>query len=107
MFIYINKNMVKYNYKRVIIKKGVTRGLSEFQKEFRKRLLTFIIGAFSFVSALVWNDAIRELVKQIQFEGNVIIVKFITALVVSVFAVIIIIALSKINEKIDANSANK
>lgn len=34
-------------------------------KEIKKQMITFITGAFSFIAALVWRDAIMEFMKPI------------------------------------------
>ena len=76
--------------------------IENFVNLFKKHLSDFVIGAFAFVSALLWRDAIQELINRyretiqqlIPFEG-VILTKFIIALAVTVVAVIAIAIISR------------
>ncbi|MFH8087029.1 MAG: DUF5654 family protein [Candidatus Aenigmatarchaeota archaeon] len=81
----------------------IIKGLGTFQKEFRKHLSTFITGAFAFVAALLWRDAIQSFldrykitiqelmpIKEIWFS------QLFTAFAVSIVAVIAIIVISKL-----------
>ncbi len=86
----------KYSYKNILLKQAVSEKLSEFQKEFRKHMVVFITGAFSFVAALTWNDAIREAISMISLQGSVLFVKFLTAIIVSAVAIIAIIFVTKV-----------
>lgn len=78
------------------------RHLTSFKKEFFKQLTTFITGAFAFVAALLWRDAIRSFLER--YENYIQsffpikeawIIKFYTAFAVSVIAVLAIILVSK------------
>lgn len=71
---------------------------TRYQREFQKHMASFIIGAFSFVAALVWNDAIKETVNLIEFNSNFIFFKYVTAAIVSVVCVIAIMFLSESNK---------
>ena len=73
----------------------ISHHFTRYQREFRRQMTTFIVGAFSFVAALVWNDAIKETLKMIEFNSNFIFYKYITAVIVSVVCVLIIIFLSE------------
>jgi hypothetical protein len=86
-----------------MVKKRLRKELSEFQKEFRKHLTTFITGAFAFVSALLWRDAIQSLLdiykKEIEYLmpfHNIWLAKFFIAFAVSVIAVVAIVIISKV-----------
>ena len=83
--------------------KTVKKSLIEFKKEFKKHLATFITGAFSFVAALLWRDAIQSFlenykttiqnflpIKEIWFS------KLVIAIAVTIVAVGAIILISKI-----------
>ena len=75
-----------------------SRHFMRYQREFRKQMIMFIVGAFSFVAALSWNDAIKETLNIIAFNSNFILYKYITAVVVSVICVLTIIFLSESNK---------
>lgn len=77
--------------------------LSVFQKEFRKHLTTFITGAFAFVAALLWRDAIQSFLNQYKDTiqsmmpiKEVWFAQLFTAFAVSAIAVIAIIIISKL-----------
>lgn len=82
--------------------KKLQKTLKEFHFQIRKQMATFITGAFSFVAALVWRDAIRSflntLIKTeairslIHYEW---LVDFITAILITLIAVVSIILVSK------------
>jgi len=78
------------------------KSLTTFQKEFRKHLATFITGAFAFVAALLWRDAIVSLIeryenilKELMPIKEVWAVQFFIAFAVSVVAVIAIIFITR------------
>jgi hypothetical protein len=78
-------------------------GLSSFHREFRKHLSTFITGAFAFVAALLWRDAIKSLLDRYQEYlqslmpvKEVWVTQFFTAFAVSIIAVLAIIIISKL-----------
>ncbi|MEM7826780.1 MAG: DUF5654 family protein [Candidatus Aenigmatarchaeota archaeon] len=75
----------------------IEKSLSEFREEFRKNLITLITGAFSFVAALLWKDAIQESLQPLISAGSsAVIFKYLVALVVSAIAVLVIIIMSKV-----------
>ncbi len=77
---------------------ALKNSLSDFNKEFRRHMATFITGAFSFVAALLWRDAIIEFIKIFEIHSDIVYVKFITALIVSAVAIFVIIGISKISK---------
>ncbi len=84
------------------VNERLKKEISSFQKEFRKQLSTFITGAFAFVAALLWRDAISSLLERykdfiqrsLPFEGWVL--QFFIAFAVSIVAVLAIVIVSKI-----------
>jgi hypothetical protein len=76
--------------------------LSSFHREFRRHLSTFITGAFAFVAALLWRDAISSFLERykefiqntLPFEGWIL--QFFIAFAVSIVAVVAIVIISKI-----------
>jgi len=82
-------------WKREKAKMAIGDHLETFQKEYRKHLGTFIVGAFSFVAALLWRDAIVEALKPFEFQGSFVLYKFLSAIVISLIAVFAIIAITK------------
>lgn len=77
----------------------VAKRLTRYQREFRRHMATFVIGSFSFVAALLWNDAIKSTLDKIQFGSNFVLFKYLTALIVSTIAILIIIFLTEMNSK--------
>jgi len=83
--------------------RGIKTYFSSFQKEFRKHLSTFITGAFAFVAALLWRDAIKSFLDRYQnyilsvfsIEDSWVADLF-TAFAVTVVAVFAIVIISKI-----------
>ena len=76
--------------------------LSKFEREFRKQMLAFTTGAFTFVAALLWKDAIMSYLERYKelFESAMPIkeawfVQFSTAILMSVVAVLAIMALTR------------
>src|SRR5437867_5426102 len=65
--------------------------LSAVQREFRKQMGTLLTSAFAFFAALLWRDAMIDLIPQ----GQQIFLKFMTATIVSVVSVLMIILISK------------
>lgn len=87
--------------RRLIIHKK----LSEFQREFRRLMGTFITGAFAFTAALLWRDAIQDLLRVIEPGGETVATKIYAALIVSIvaiFAITVVSRFMKIGEDIKA-----
>jgi len=84
------------------VRRGLKSKFSSFQREFRRQLTVFITGAFAFVAALLWRDAIKSFLNKYQ---EVIVywvpikeewlLQTYTALAVSVVAVIAIVVISR------------
>ncbi len=83
--------------------------ISKFENEFRKQMLTFTTGAFTFVAALLWKDAImsylenyKDILESAMPIKETWFIQFSTAIVMSVVAVLAIMALTrflKVNDK--------
>ena len=79
----------------------IKKEVKEFKSEFRKKLVEFIVGAFTFTAALTWNNTISSWVdSSTAFLKSIGLQKWIlnlfTAIIVTVIAVIGIIFVSKI-----------
>jgi adenosine deaminase len=79
----------------------VKERLTKYQKEFKKQMSTMITGAFAFVAALFWRDAIKSyvdhyevLIKNLMPIKEAWFVQLVTALVVSIAAIIAIILIN-------------
>ena len=77
--------------------------LEEFKEEFKKQLATLLVGAFSFVSALLWRDAINaalnayiQSIKSTIPIRNVYLINFVVALAVTFISVLAIYIISKL-----------
>jgi len=89
--------------KRIVSKKVLKNGIVSFQREFKKHLATFITGAFSFVAALLWRDAIQSFLEKYQTAiqeslpiKELWVTQFLTAFAVTIVAVVAIIIISKL-----------
>ncbi|MBN2252175.1 MAG: hypothetical protein JW701_00650 [Kosmotogaceae bacterium] len=102
------ENKIRWNGRAiepVEIRKKLKKGSKYFTKEFNQYFKTFITGAFSFVAALLWRDAISYALNQEKAkafvaetfpflgEGGML---FITAFIVTIVAVISITIVNRI-----------
>jgi len=81
-----------------IKKDHIYNKLSEFRKEFHRQMVTLFIGAISFVAALFWRDAIQEIFSYLIPKATVW-PKLVSAIIVSLFAVTIIIIISEFTKE--------
>jgi len=89
--------------KRISLKKvSIHEDIDLFRREFKRRLFDFVTGAFAFVAALLWRDAINKLVQSYVetvktgiLITNPWIADFVVAFAVTVLAVVAIVLLSK------------
>lgn len=89
--------------KRVEIERELEKHITEFRKAFKKQLSTFITGAFAFVAALLWRDAIKSILdkymRYIQLFSPLKeewAIKVFTAFGVTIVAVTAIVIISKV-----------
>ena len=81
------------------VRSKVKNHLSDFQKEFREHLTTFIRAAFAFVAALIWRDAISksiEPLKELMPQVGGLVFDYLIAIFITFIAVIAIIVTSKL-----------
>lgn len=73
---------------------------TKFQKELVKQMITLSTSGFGLVAALAWNEAIQAFVKEYIDQyisiGSGIISRFIYAIIITAFAVVITYQLTKI-----------
>ena len=67
-----------------------------FKSEIKTQFATLITGAFGFVAALVWKDAIMEWMRPIIESGDGAVPLTVVAIVVTIIAVIAIYATGKL-----------
>jgi hypothetical protein len=68
--------------------------------EFKKQIISYILGAFGLVAGLAWNDAIKSLIEFIfPLEQNSLTIKFIYAAVLTLILVLVSTNLSRFGEK--------
>jgi len=80
---------------------ALRNGLSVFEKEFRRNMVTLITGAFAFVAALFWRDAIKPIFDQVKPEAQPItqveiLYNLFVAFIVSIIAIVAMILLSRL-----------
>ena len=95
--------MVTEFVKKTIDGNKIRSEFTSFQKEFRKQMATLITGAFAFVAALLWRDAIKSYfekyrsgIESIMPVKETWFIEFFTALLVSIVAVIAIVIITKL-----------
>src|SRR5438093_76193 len=69
--------------------------LNDFVNDFTTHATIFIIGAFSFVVALAWNDTIKLIFSEITTNNGTILSSILYTALVTVIALIIIFFLEK------------
>jgi len=78
--------------------------IRQFHEEFKRQLTTLIVGSFSFVTALLWRDAINAIIEK-YISGirplvplsNVYLLKIYVALAVTIVSVFIVVLLSRVS----------
>jgi hypothetical protein len=80
------------------VKKKIDTRISELQREFKRQMITLVTGAIAFVAALFWRDAIQEIFSYLLPKATTW-PKFISAVIVSLFAVTIIIILTQFTKE--------
>ena len=85
--------------------KKIKKEVKEFKSEFRKKLVEFIVGAFTFTAALTWNNTIQSWVSSSvnSIEKTIPglqqwMLDLFTAIIVTIIAVVGIIFVSKISK---------
>jgi hypothetical protein len=85
------------------IRKAMFEEAQEFRKQFAERALKLVTSGFGLVSALAWNELIKEIIKvyikPLFGESSGLISLLIYALIVTALAVFITYQLSKFGEK--------
>lgn len=69
--------------------------LKELKGKFRGTMATLIISAFGFVAALSWNDAIKSAIDTLLPQEKTLIVKFMSAVLITALVVIITFLIGK------------
>lgn len=74
--------------------------MTKFRKELIKQMVTLSTAGFGLVAALAWNEAVQafvnEYVNKYLSVGSGIISKFIYAIIITVFAVLVTFQLSRL-----------
>ena len=68
----------------------------EFENHFRTTMLTVVGGAFAFVMALFWNDAIKETIIMIVPTSQTLFYKYLAAVLVTLIGVIALFLMAKL-----------
>ncbi|MBI2589929.1 hypothetical protein HYW32_02825 [Candidatus Berkelbacteria bacterium] len=69
-------------------------------KEYLGKIIELVTAAFGLVAALAWNAAIQELIERFYQAGDTLTGKFIYALVITLFAVLITMVLARMHDRI-------
>jgi len=94
----IKSKLTSYEWKKLRERIKIKEEFTEFQKEYRKHMSTFITGALGFVAALFWRDAITSIIEAYIPKSNEITAKVIIAFLVSSIAVMGIVLMSNLLE---------
>ena len=65
----------------------------------RDQILTLVAGAFAFVAAFFWNDAIKSWIEAVVPPGDSLIYKFYVAIIVTIIAAIVLYFISKMKKE--------
>ena len=80
----------------------MAQGKKAFHKELITQMVALATSGFGLVAALAWNETIQQFVKDFiepRIPGSGLLSKFIYALIITIFAVLITYQLSKIASK--------
>jgi hypothetical protein len=77
----------------------IAKAQREFADQFRTTMLTVVGGAFAFVMALFWNDAIKDTIAIIVPANQTLVYKYGAAVIVTLIGVLAVFALSKVFKK--------
>ena len=69
------------------------------EKEFKEKIITFVLGGFGLVAALAWNDAIQSFFNILFPNDKGLIGKFVYAIIITLIVVIVSVNLGKLSEK--------
>jgi len=73
---------------------------AKLRKEVKEKTIGYILAAMGLVAGLAWNEAIKSVIDQFfPSNGNSILIKFVYAIAVTIFIVIITVYLLKLIEK--------
>ena len=71
----------------------------KFKREFKKQVIVGVTAAFAFLIALSWrepiSDFVNNLIENLGLKENLIYFKFLSAIIVTVIAVLILIFISR------------
>lgn len=82
--------------KNVLEMEKLKNAQKELQDQFRTTILTVVGGAFAFVMALFWNDAIKETITMIVPTEQALLYKYAAAVLVTVMGVIALFLMAKV-----------
>ncbi len=98
-----NQKIFTKKKKNEILKHTLLKEANQFKKEFADRLLKLVTSGFGLVSALAWNELIKEIIKKyiepLFGKDSGLVSLLIYALAVTFLAVFVTYQLSKFTEK--------
>lgn len=76
--------------------------MENIKKEIKEKTIGYLLAAFGFVAGLAWNEAVKSLIDQVfPKSSNSVLIKFVYAIIVTIFIVIITAYLLKFSGKSD------
>lgn len=96
----IKSKLSSYEWRKLREEVKIKERMVSFRNEFHKHMTTFITGAFAFVAALVWRDAIQSILDMVVIKTYIPIhvewvLNLTTAIIISFIAVIAIMLISR------------
>ncbi len=83
-------------------KAGLKEKSQPFRIEVLEKMSTLIAAAFGFVAAFAWNETFKMVLREMVAKDVTILAQFIYAIVITVFAVILIILVARATAKAKA-----
>ena len=77
------------------------------KKEFFERFAALITGAFTFVAALAWNDAVQALIKKYISPGSDILGMVVYAVIVTFVAVVAIMQINAVAHALEKSEGKE
>lgn len=79
-------------------KEFIKRNASELRETMRTKISGYLLAGFGVVAGLAWNEAIKAFIERFfpASEGSDILAKFIYAIVITIFVVIMMFVVAKV-----------
>lgn len=87
------------------MKKTRKEELTQIREEAITKFIGYILAAFGLVAGLAWNEAVKALIEQLfQSPEDSVLAKFVYALAVTAFVLIVTIIVTRLMKKKETNA---